>query len=112
MHRENLPPHREALRDLAARLRQRGVRVVFMTLPVSAGYLGRQSSEARARTAETIRELCREFGTEWKDYSGDPRFTDEDFWDADHLNFPGAAKFSRFLGEEFVGPQLARTSGP
>jgi hypothetical protein len=112
MHRENLPVHLQSLRELAAMLRQRGVRVVFMTLPVSANYLGRESTEARARTAEAIQALCREFGTEWKDYSGDPRFTDEDFWDADHLNFPGAAKFSRFLGEEFVGPQLARTPRP
>ncbi len=112
MHAENRAPHLKDLRGLAATLRQRGVRVVFLTLPVSANYLGRLSPEVRARNAKTVQELCREFGSEWKDYSGDPRFTDDDFWDADHLNFPGAAKFSRFLGEEFIQPQLERARHP
>lgn len=106
MHRENVAPHLNALRQLVVALQERGVRVVFLTLPVSAEYRGRMLPEVRARNAETVQGLCREFGSEWKDYTGDPRFTNDDFWDADHLNFPGAARFSRILGEEFVGPQL------
>jgi len=39
---------------------------------------------------------------EYRDYAKDARFTDEDFFDVDHLNSTGAAKFSQIISQDFA----------
>ena len=39
---------------------------------------------------------------EYHDYSGDTRFDDDDFFDVDHLNSTGAAKFSKIIRQDFA----------
>ena len=102
-----MPGNQKRLRGLVSFLRARGVEVVVVTLPVSEGFRNSERKETLARTAAAITELQREFGVEWHDFSTDPRFDEADFWDTDHLNFTGAAKFSRILGTEVVQPALS-----
>jgi hypothetical protein len=106
MHPEEIEFHRQDLRRLLPQLRDRGIRVALIRLPVSAGYKERELASDWARSKAVIEELHRDFGVTWNDYSADARFTEADFWNADHLNFPGAEKFSRILGEEVVRPML------
>ncbi len=108
MNPASLADNRSRLMSLLGFLRDRGIGAVFVTLPVSSGYRAGQRPEVMARTAAMMGDLKREFGVEWRDYSADPRFSEDDFWDADHLNFSGAAKFSTMLGAEVVVPALAK----
>jgi hypothetical protein len=85
--------NRARLAELLAEMKRRGVDVVFVTLPVSTAYRSAQRPETVALNAATLEGPRREFGTEWHDYSADPRFADRDFQDADHLGAEGAAKF-------------------
>ncbi len=104
-----LDANQARLHSLLSFLRARGVQATFITLPVSNGYRTREHVDAQARTAQVLSELKRDFGADWHDFSADPRFVEDDFWDADHLNFTGAAKFSRILGVEVVQPALNRS---
>ena len=110
MNPEALPANQARLHHLLTFLRARDIGAVFVTLPVSAGYRVLEREETCSRTAAAVAELQREFGVEWHDFSSDPRFVEGDFWDADHLNFTGAAKFSRILGTEVVQPALSKTA--
>jgi serine/threonine protein kinase len=109
MYPEFLPVNEARLRELLVFLRSRGIGAVFVTLPTSDGYRALEREETRSRTAAALARLKHDFGVEWRDFSADPRFVEDDFWDADHLNFTGAAKFSRILGVEVVQPALNRS---
>jgi hypothetical protein len=100
------------LADLLVFLRGRGLDAVFVTLPVSSGYRAGEHPDVLSRIGTMMAGFKREFGVEWHDYSGDPRFGPGDFADADHLNFTGAAKFSRWFGTEVVQPATARPRRP
>ena len=108
MSPEFFPANKARLGALLGWLQARGISVVFVTLPVSPGYLALERPGSRERTRAALDGFRRKFGVAWHDYSGDPRFIEDDFWDADHLNFQGADKFSRLLGDEVVKPILAR----
>ena len=108
MNPASLNDNEQRLRELIPFLLAQKIGVVFVTLPVSEGYRAGQKPENMARTAQMIAGLERDFGVGHRDYSADPRFGEADFWDADHLNFAGAAKFSRLLGKEVVQPLLTR----
>jgi hypothetical protein len=103
----------ENVARLAASLQfldQRGIAAVFITLPVSTYYLEGLRPSVLARNAEVMGQLTRDRHVPWYDYSADPRFSDDDFLDADHLNFAGATKFSRILAGEAVQPMLVSRS--
>jgi len=78
--------------DLA---RERGATVILYATPISDAYrrnrLPAQRAVARHTAAElaSVNSCCRVL-----DLSDDPRFTDADFFDADHLNDIGAKKLS------------------
>ena len=79
-----------AIRDFC---RQRGIRFVLTTPPTYATFRAHQAAEQRARNAAVIDSLCLPL----LDYEADPRFGDEDFYDADHLNTFGARRYTDIL---------------
>jgi hypothetical protein len=61
----------------------------------------------RARWGEhqqVIRELARRYGVRYTDFLEDGRFERADFYNDDHLNEDGAAKFTKILDAEVLAP--------
>ena len=81
------------------------LRLVVLMPPVSHGY----TQKAAPWQLELVRQVAcgmqKKYGACVADYSQDSRFTDEDFFDSDHLNDQGAKKFSEILGKELFGKQ-------
>jgi hypothetical protein len=91
-----------ALQTMIRNLQARKVAVVFVTIPVFHTYAERMSAEKYQTMQEQIERLCQTYGIEYFNYSFDPRFTIEDFQNADHLNLTGAEKFSAIIKGDFV----------
>jgi len=73
-------------------------RVILLTLPALSHYtsrLDKKQSDLMVRTCETLQEKYE--NVRYFSYLNDPRFTKEDFRDADHLNRRGAKKFTLIL---------------
>jgi hypothetical protein len=106
MRAESLAANRAALQDLAARLRARGVKLVLTWVPVAPEYTRVFGPEALAAQRAAIAELEQQAGVLFYDYGSDARLGPQDFYNADHLNAQGAAKWSRILRAEVVQPLL------
>ena len=93
-----------ALEELLRLLKNRGIRVVLLTLPHHQGY----SSNASARWQKTFSGLLNTarsiLGDEmtWWNLDSRPEFTDVDFMDGHHLNVDGAVKLSEWLRESLA----------
>lgn len=90
------------LNNIINKCAQRGVQVLIVSMPqtkVFANYLNEKK-------LQKIQETCRKFQTEnpghvsYLNLFDDPRFTEEDFYDADHLNDQGAIKCSQIVNKE------------
>jgi hypothetical protein len=89
-------------------LQRRRIAVAIVELPTDSSY---HSALDQAR-AETMRRKVKEFAAKHRvrfvDYTGDQRFSSADFsWEyPDHMNDPGATKFSKILSQEVIQPEL------
>jgi len=103
MHEEHYQQNVDLLTSLAAALRQRNIQVCFITTPVFKTFAKYCEPSVFQANLDVLREICRLHGCGYKNYFNDPRFTIRDFYDNDHLNFIGAARFSAILDSEVVG---------
>jgi hypothetical protein len=87
-------------------LKSRSVAVVFVTTPVYKSYYSHLNPAAYTRMQEAIRSMSEQNGIQYHDYMKDPRFGESDFFDCDHLNVSGMAKFTEILKNEIVDPLL------
>lgn len=85
--------NRFTLQRIAAYCRDRHLRLLLVQAPVSKAYFQRLDK----RQLAFLRRSCSIPGVSVADYSADPCFTDNDFFDADHLTDEGAAKWSHLL---------------
>ena len=70
--------------------------------PVCKAYRDRVDARQLSEMYRILNATTAKFGITYHDYYADPRFTDEDFYDADHLtNDLGAAKFTRLMTNDF-----------
>lgn len=80
---------REA-RDTQDRLirlaKEHGIEVIFITTPAWGTYIEALDSLQLAEMYEGIEEMKRKHGIAYYDYLRDKRFTEEDFYDPDHLS--------------------------
>lgn len=111
-HSAAIRPESEAkniaeLTVLGARLKRRGIKLVMVWVPVAEAYRTAFGPETIAKQRAVYEELKQKGHIEFFDYSADPRFTTEDFFNADHLHRQGAEKFSGILAAEVVAPLLA-----
>jgi len=90
------------LETLVDECRKHNVEVVFITTPVLPTYYKYTDQEIERRNALAINGLCKEYGCSYFDFFRDPRFTEVDFYDNDHLNYIGAEKLSRIIDAEIV----------
>jgi hypothetical protein len=91
-----------SLETLVDECRKHKAEVVFITTPVLPTYYNHTNPEIEMKNASAIKELCNKYGCTYFDYYRDNRFTVKDFYDNDHLNFVGAAKFSRIIDADIV----------
>jgi hypothetical protein len=102
MREEHYTENVEILTQLATTLRQRNIQVCFITTPVFKTFSKYCEPEVFESNLTALSDICRRHGCGYRNYFNDPRFTMRDFYDNDHLNFIGAARFSAILDSEVV----------
>ena len=79
--------------------------LLFLLLPIVVVLL----FDLYLRNMEDIRSICETHNIPYWPYNDDERFTREDFFNPDHLNKQGAAKFSRLLDERLYQLSAVQT---
>lgn len=102
MKQEHYEENVALLTDLASSLRKRNIQVCFITTPVYLTFAKYCETSVLQANLDALRDICRFHGCGYRNYFNDQRFGITDFYDNDHLNNTGAAKFSKILNEEIV----------
>lgn len=97
MHKKYLAPNIANIENIAAQLKSRKIRLVFVTTPVYKTYYENMSPRYYNEMVTSLSQLQRKYNARYLNYLADSRFQNEDFMDNDHLNENGAKKFSRIL---------------
>ncbi|WP_162051924.1 DUF1574 family protein [Pontibacter pamirensis] len=92
----------EYLEEILAAAEKRGIEVVLVATPVYRTYSKFTKEKYKLANMKALKALRKEFDMTYLDYSNDKRFTINDFYDNDHLNYKGAAKFTRILNEKLM----------
>ncbi|MDE6479592.1 MAG: hypothetical protein K2L45_04920 [Muribaculaceae bacterium] len=90
---------RETQDSLMMLARRHGLEIIFITTPASEAYIEALDRMQLAEMKKGIEELVRDHDVAYYDFMSDPRFSDSDFYDPDHLSDVGAAKFSKLLSD-------------
>lgn len=86
------------LRSIFTWCRNRQIRVLLISTPLSPTFRQHQAPAQVALNDRVLRQLLRQFPeVEYHDFEADTRFTESDFYDADHLSDRGAARLSLIL---------------
>lgn len=80
----------------------RNIEVVFITTPVSACYRSHLEPHQLKRFMFLTDSIVRSRRIRWLDYSADERFSDDDFYDPDHLCDRGARRFTSILRDTLI----------
>ncbi len=91
------------VRTIARLCKERGARLILVSTPYYETAQKATSEKHRAATRRFVEEV-RKGGYDnvvYKEYTFDPRFSDDDFFNANHLNEHGAAKFAEILRTDF-----------
>lgn len=93
----------EIMKQVAQLCRRHGARLILVTTPQSQAYI-RHLKADRLKTIQAATErFCSENGALFLNHMADNRFTDDDFFDGDHLSDIGAEKFTKLLNKEIEG---------
>ena len=85
--------NQETLLRIVAWCKARHVRLTLLQSPVSKGYY----QQIDRRQLDFIKKICKNYNILSIDDSQNRHFTDDDFYDPDHLNTDGASKWSKLL---------------
>lgn len=86
------------LEEMLRYCQRRQVKVILLNTPVSPTFRAHESPSQVAINQTVLQALLRRHPeVKFLDWEADPRFGDDDFYDADHLNTEGAAKLTHFL---------------
>ncbi len=102
MKEEHYNENIDLLTQLVSTLRQRNIQVCFVTIPVFKTFAKYCEPKVFEANLAALRDICRQHGCGYKNYFNDARFTIRDFYDNDHLNFIGAARFSAILDSDII----------
>jgi hypothetical protein len=105
MHEDHLATNTAVLEHLLAMLRKRGVEVDIVVMPITPYYRAAMNSATWDRAEIIMKDLARKYEARYLNFERDPRLTDEDFNDVNHLNSRGAKRFSEFLDAALGPPQ-------
>lgn len=87
---------------------EHGWEVIFITTPASEAYTAFLDPSQEAEMLAGADSLQKRYGVRYFNFLRDKRFGDDDFYDADHLNSDGAAKFSLILRDSLGGWEKAK----
>ena len=106
-HPEAYQQSLQAVEDILAFCEEEGIRAVFYLAPTAEPLTGEELSRLETDLAARGGELwdCNQ------DVDALGLDLSVDFFDADHFNYRGAEKFSRYLGEHLLSLGLAPTEG-
>ena len=90
------------LEDIIHELKVRGVKLVLVTPPVTRYYSDGMDAGQFQQMQDILKRLGSDYGVNYFNYGSDSRFSDEDFYDSDHLNLRGARKFSLLLKADVI----------
>lgn len=103
---EGAPANERHLDNIASLAESHGARLLLISTPINRTYFEnidpRQQRDIQQRI---IRFLARHPKVSYHDLRQDKRFTDDDFFDADHLNTRGARKLSAIL-RQYIGKKM------
>lgn len=92
----------KSLQKIIALCKENKVKIIFITTPTHVSYYQNLNSIQIEKTIKTIWELVKNNpNCDYINVLTSDKFTNEDFYDADHLNEIGAKKLSLFL-DKFV----------
>jgi len=91
------------VKSIIEKCRAKGVHVTLVLPPAWETYAEKLDPSQLQAAIITGEELAREPGVTYVNLLQDPRFTADDFYDADHLNEVGARKLARLLTEDVTG---------
>lgn len=97
---KHLDNNRIRLYKLYELCQKHDLRFILITTPTHPLYQDALPDSACTAVKATLDEFRDRTGALVLDYSSDKRFTTADFYDLDHLNTRGAAKFTRILSKE------------
>lgn len=83
-------------------LKEHNIQPILFSSPTYREYNQTLDSAQTARNLHDIETICREHDIPYWRHDNDARFTRADFYNPDHLNKQGAAKFSRILDERLA----------
>jgi hypothetical protein len=109
MDAHHLDMNRRTLDHLIGRLRQRSIHVALVMMPVTRAYRDGMRPASYQRMLAVLADLATRPDVTFRNYTADPRMSDADFADADHLNPGGAVKLTAILRDEVVSPELGHT---
>lgn len=97
---KHLDDNRRLLFELYEQCQKHNLRFILITTPTHPLYQDALPDSARTAVSATLGKFRGRPKSLVLDYSSDKRFTTADFFDLDHLNTRGAAKFTRILSKE------------
>lgn len=90
--------NRKYVEDIILQSSRRGVKVLLVNVPLYQTYRDHLNSDHMIQQKEFCRYFEKNFpNVSYHDFSNDPRFTEGDFYDANHLNEKGTEKFTRII---------------
>jgi len=89
------------LKEIVTLCAAKGTKLIVVSMPLSSAYRRHASATQVAMLRQTAEELV-SAGAIYHDYGDDPRFTDADFHDSDHLDREGARRFTQILCDELL----------
>lgn len=88
------------LKHLADACNKAGVRLAVIAMPCYRTFTEMMTERGKAEMRQCVDSMQSAYPeTEYYDFIDDPRFTEDDFFDASHLHEDGAEKFSLILKE-------------
>ena len=92
------------IEDIIRELKVRGIKLVLVTPPATRYYRDGMNAGQYQQMQDILKRLSSDYGVNYFNYGFDSKFSDEDYYDSDHLNLRGAEKFSLLLKADVVLP--------
>lgn len=88
------------IQELAALCESLGIKIILITMPVSKGYAQNVNGAKLRKITETCKALhIQNKNVYYLNLFQDSRFSDDDFYDVDHLHNQGAEKCSKIVND-------------
>lgn len=81
-------------------LKQYHKKVLLISIPILPSYFESLDSQKYQKMQDALEKLSKENQVPYVNFLADPRFKNQDFSDADHLNSLGAEKFSQIINQK------------